>query len=62
MAQLQQMEEGLMQRIHQAEGDLQAAVVESEGYRKTQEELKVWLTKETGHGTLWTDIRDNTDT
>ena len=31
-----------MQKIHQAEVDLQSAVAESEGYKKSQEELKVW--------------------
>lgn len=36
------MEEDLVQKIHQAEVDLQSAVAESEGYKKSQEELKVW--------------------
>ena len=36
------MEEDLVQKIHQAEVDLQSAVAKSEGYKKSQEELKVW--------------------
>ena len=41
-ARLQSVEEDLVQKIHQAEVDLQSAVAESEGYKKSQEELKVW--------------------
>ena len=41
-ARLQSVEEDLVQKIHQAEVDLQSAVAQSEGYKKSQEELKVW--------------------
>lgn len=41
-ARLQSVEEDLVQKIHQAEVDLQSAVAESEGYKRSQEELKVW--------------------